>query len=121
MVKTTPKPSATKNNKGEFVGPLLPPPPPGLLVGTGGAEVVGVTDNGVPSEADPEGDAGVAMGEVKDCGDRGGALSRRCMKLASARSEVIIIINQHRIRLDHAMLTACSGLSLLPAPNAAKS
>lgn len=28
LVKTTPKPRATKKSKGELVGPLLPPPPP---------------------------------------------------------------------------------------------
>ena len=33
FVKTTPKPSATKNNKGELVGPPPPPPPPPELVG----------------------------------------------------------------------------------------
>jgi hypothetical protein len=38
LVKTTPKPSATKNSSGELVGP--PPPPPPVLVGTGGAVAV---------------------------------------------------------------------------------
>jgi hypothetical protein len=28
FVKTTPNPSATKNSKGELVGPPPPPPPP---------------------------------------------------------------------------------------------
>lgn len=40
LVKTTPKPRATKNRRGELVGPELPPPPPfPVLVGVG-ADVV---------------------------------------------------------------------------------
>jgi hypothetical protein len=39
LVKTTPKPNATKNNKGELVGPLVPPPLP-VVLADGGPEVV---------------------------------------------------------------------------------
>lgn len=42
LVKTTPKPRATKNNKGELVGPLLPLPLPLLPLVEDGI-VVGVT------------------------------------------------------------------------------
>lgn len=35
LVKTTPKPNATKNSKGELVGP--PPPPPPVLEAVGAA------------------------------------------------------------------------------------
>lgn len=42
LVKTTPKPSATKKSKGELVGPPPPPPPPPPpLVGVG-SDVVGL-------------------------------------------------------------------------------
>lgn len=46
-MKTTPNPRATKNNRGELVGPLLPPPPPppdGELV-AGGRDAVSVAEN----------------------------------------------------------------------------
>ena len=49
FVKTTPKPKATKNNKGELVGPPLPPPP----------DVV-EDDNGGGVEATAEDEAGEA-------------------------------------------------------------
>jgi len=39
LVKTTPKPSATKKSRGELVGPLPPPPPDGALV-AGATEAV---------------------------------------------------------------------------------
>ena len=39
FVKTTPKPSATKNSKGELVGPP-PPPELGAVVAAGGATEV---------------------------------------------------------------------------------
>lgn len=39
LVKTTPKPNATKKSNGELVGPP-PPLPPELVVGPGGADVV---------------------------------------------------------------------------------
>lgn len=44
-MKTTPNPSATKNNKGELVGPLLPPldpPPLEVDVAAGAEDVVDV-------------------------------------------------------------------------------
>lgn len=41
LVKTTPKPKATKNRSGEFVGPPPPPPLPSSVgVGVGAAVVV---------------------------------------------------------------------------------
>ena len=51
LVKTTPNPKATKNNRGELVGPLPPPPPPvelgvgdGMIVDPDGADMVDVDD-----------------------------------------------------------------------------
>jgi hypothetical protein len=46
-VKTTPKPSATKNKRGELVGPPPPPPPPlfpPVGVGAAGAVDAAVVD-----------------------------------------------------------------------------
>lgn len=40
LVKTTPKPKATKNSNGELVGPPPPPPPPEDVVAAGAASVV---------------------------------------------------------------------------------
>ena len=46
-MKTTPKPRATKNRRGELVGPLFPPPPPPppLLSLPGRASGVGVGED----------------------------------------------------------------------------
>lgn len=47
LVNTTPNPRATKNSRGELVGPPPPdPPPPGEVVAEGGAvdEVEGMVD-----------------------------------------------------------------------------
>ena len=60
LVKTTPKPSATKKSKGELVGPPPPPPPPllaGLLVagGDASAEVCDGTAISLANKAAAEG------------------------------------------------------------------
>ncbi len=58
FVKTTPKPRATKNRRGELVGPVLfPPPPPPLEVGGPGGD--GDAKEGVREVA-----MGVGVGEA---------------------------------------------------------
>ena len=60
LVKTTPKPRATKKSKGELVGPPPPPPPPLLGVGGGGGagEVV---DTDTDSVGDDDGESMVRV------------------------------------------------------------
>lgn len=66
FVKTTPNPKATKNSKGELVGPLPPPPPPlDVCVGEGRADVSVATKVG-----DNE------FGDIVDVGERREVLGR---------------------------------------------
>ena len=52
-MKTTPNPNATKNSRGELVGPPPPPfPPPCDVVAAGGAGVEGVGIGGGTVELD---------------------------------------------------------------------
>lgn len=50
LVKTTPKPRATKNSSGELVGPLPPPPEDVVVAGgaTADAVAVDITTRDVP-------------------------------------------------------------------------